>query len=251
MAQYVTEALILSVRNWGEADKMVTFFSREFGKITAVAYGCRRPRSPLAGGMQVFSHLQLQVMSGNSLDTIKQCETKQTFKHLREDLDCMAYAAFVAEVAADVCPERHPEPHIYDVLLSAFQLFSKRNPRLVALAAGYQILECTGSQPNYDICANCGKAIQADACFSFIKGGIICDTCKESHETLFSMKMRDLIKQLLMLDWQNPQEFSVSGSSLMQVEKLLIDYLHFILEKPLKSLDFIHQLAILPKVNHP
>lgn len=249
MAQYATEALILSVRNWGEADKMVTFFSKEFGKIAAVAYGCRRPRSPLAGGMQVFSHLQLQVMGGNSLDTIKQCETQQTFKQLRENLDCMAYAAFLTEVVTEVCPERHPEPHIYNLLLNAFQLFSKRNPRLVALAAGYQILEYTGYQPNYEQCVICGNSISLDACFSLSKGGIICESCKDTAQISFSLKMRDFINQLLTLNWGNPSAFSVSGAVLMQVEKLLIDYLHFILEKPLKSLEFIQQLADLPKVH--
>lgn len=245
MAQYSTEAILLAVRNWGEADKMVTFFSRELGKITAVAYGCRRPKSPLAGGMQAFSHLELGVMAGTHLDTIKQCETITSFKNLRENLDAMAYAAFLTELVVEVCPERHPEPHIYDLLVCALGMLSKRNPRLVALAAAYQLVEYTGYQPAYTVCVDCGQNIETDAFFSFEKGGVICNQCSSPDMIDMPIRMQSFIQNLLQLDWKKPAEFSVNGAILVQTEKLLLDYLVFLIEKPLKSLAFIKQLAVL------
>lgn len=247
MAQYSTEAILLAVRNWGEADKMVTFFSREMGKVTAVAYGCRRPKSPLAGGMQAFSHLELGVMAGTHLDTIKQCETITSFKSLRENLDSMAYATFLTELVVEVCPERHPEPHIYDLLVCALGMLSKRNPRIVALAAAYQLVEYTGYQPTYKECVVCGQSIETDAFFSFEKGGVVCKDCTSPDLNLIDMpvKMQGFIQSLLALDWQEPAAFSINGAILLQTEKLLLDYLIFFIEKPLKSLEFIKQLAML------
>ncbi|MBP2632459.1 MAG: repair protein recO [Firmicutes bacterium] len=245
MAQYSTEAILLAVRNWGEADKMVTFFSRELGKITAVAYGCRRPKSPLAGGMQAFSHLELGVMAGTHLDTIKQCETITSFKNLRENLDAMAYASFLTELVVEVCPERHPEPHIYDLLVCALRMLSKRNPRLVALAAAYQLVEYTGYQPVYTVCVACGQNIETDAFFSFEKGGVICNQCSSPGMIDMPLKMQGFIQNLLQLDWEKPKKFSINGAILVQTEKLLLDYLVFFIEKPLKSLAFIKQLAVL------
>lgn len=245
MAQYSTEAILLVVRNWGEADKMVTFFSRELGKITAVAYGCRRPKSPLAGGMQAFSHLELGVMAGTHLDTIKQCETITSFKNLRENLDAMAYASFLTELVVEVCPERHPEPHIYDLLVCALGMLSKRNPRLVALAAAYQLVEYTGYQPVYTVCVACGLNIETDAFFSFEKGGVICNQCSSPDMIDMPLKMQGFIQNLLQLDWEKPEKFSINGAILVQTEKLLLDYLVFLIEKPLKSLAFIKQLAVL------
>jgi len=64
MAQYTVEAVVLAVHNWGDADKMVTFMTRDRGKIKAAAYGCRRPKNPLAAGMQLFNHLELQLLEG-------------------------------------------------------------------------------------------------------------------------------------------------------------------------------------------
>lgn len=64
MAIYTTEVLVLGVKNWGNADKIVTLLSPTYGKITAAAYGCRRPKSPLAASMQPFSWLDIQLSKG-------------------------------------------------------------------------------------------------------------------------------------------------------------------------------------------
>lgn len=247
MAQYSTEAILLTVRNWGEADKIVTFFSKDLGKVPAAAYGCRRPKSSLAGGMQVFSHLELTVLSGTHLDTIKQCETITAFKHLREDLECMAYASFLTELVVEICPERHPEPRIYALMLKAFTTLAKRNPRLTVLAAAYQLLEYTGSQPSYQQCVVCGDPITVDAFFSFEKGGAVCANCKTEDSLDFSRKMQVFVQALLHLEWENPTPFTINGAILLHTEKLLLEYLTFLIEKPFKSLAFIRQLAMLTK----
>lgn len=247
MAQYTTEAILLAVRNFGEADKIVTFFSRDLGKIRAVAYGCRRMKSPLAGGMQVFSCLRLTAAQGANLDTIRQCETKLPHKELREELECMAYASFLAELTAQLCPERHPEADIYDLLLTAFRLLAQKNPRLVALTAAYRILAHTGSQPEYRLCVACGREAEEDAFFSPDRGGCVCKACNPGGLPIFSARARELVERLIHFDWEKPAPFRVYGAALLEAESLLLDYLLFLLEKPLKSLAFIRQLALLPK----
>ena len=100
--QYVTEALILSVRDMGEADRLAVVFSREHGKLSAAAYGARRPRSRLAGSVQSFSLVEVSLMPGRNLETIGQCEVKRSFRELREDITLMTYAAFLVTNSADV-----------------------------------------------------------------------------------------------------------------------------------------------------
>ena len=71
MALYGTEGIVLGARSWGEADKVMTIFTRERGLVRAAAFGCRRPRSPLAGAMQMFVHADLQFAEGGRLETVK------------------------------------------------------------------------------------------------------------------------------------------------------------------------------------
>ena len=135
MAQYTTEAIVLGVHNWGAADKMVWLLSPEHGKLKAAAYGCRRPKSPLAGGLQLFNRLDVSLNSGSQLDTLRQCTMKGRYRKVGEDLTVMAYAAFVAELTLELLPEGMPQPDIYQRLLEILAAFETRNPRLVALAA--------------------------------------------------------------------------------------------------------------------
>lgn len=245
MAQYFTEAILLAVRNWGEADKMVTLLSRDYGKITAIAYGCRRPKNRLAGSIQVFSQVDLSMMSGHGLETIKQCDLKQSFRKVREDLTIMAYAAFVNELVVEFCPERQPEPHVYDLLVHTLSTITKRNPRLVALAAAWQLLALAGYQPNFACCVICGQELKDDAYFSSEKGGIVCSDCDHQELSEINAKAKDFIEALLYIDWENIQSFSVSGSILVQSERILTSYIACLLGKSLKSLDFIRQVSNL------
>lgn len=245
MAQYQVEAIVVAVRDWGDADKIITLFSREHGKIIAFANGARRPKSPLAGGMQMFTHLEVTLSPGKNSDSIKQCDVKHAFRQLQEDFNSMAYGAFIAELTAELCPERQPEPHIFDLLLTVFHVLTVRNPRIAALAYAWQLLFITGYSPEFGQCTLCGSEISFPAYFSFISGGCVCRQCEHKGLPEFNDKVNQFIRCLLTLDWQNPGCFSVNPTSLVQTEKMLLGYLMQCLDKPLKSMNFIKQVASL------
>jgi DNA repair protein RecO (recombination protein O) len=250
MAQYHAEAILVAARDWGEADKMVTLFSREYGKIIAFANGARRPKSPLAGGMQLFTHLDVRLASGKNYDSVKQCEIKHSFRHVQEDFNCMAYGTFIAELVAELCPERHPEPQVFDLLLEVMMILALRNPRMVALAWAWQLLFIMGYYPDFEHCVICGRTLSLPAYFSFSDGGCICSICDHYQLPEVSEKMVSFINCLLHIDWRNPVEFTVNGTVLMQTEKILMEYLMQCLDKPLKSMNFIKQVAAVMQNDH-
>lgn len=243
MAQYQVEAILLAVRDWGEADKIVTLLSREQGKIIAFANGARRPKSPLAGGMQLFTHLEVTLAPGKNCDSVKQCEIKYAFRQLQEDFNCMAYGAFIAELTSELCPERQPEPRVFDLLLTVFQVLTERNPRMVALAWAWQLLSITGYYPEFGRCVVCGQELSFPAYFSFASSGCVCSSCEHHGLPEFNEKIRDFIACLLNLNWHNPGCFTINGTVLVQTENLLMGYLLQCLDKPLKSMNFIKQVA--------
>lgn len=243
MAQYQTEAILVGVRDWGDADKLVTLFSREYGKIIAFANGARRPKSPLAGGMQMFTHLEVTLSPGKNSDAVKQCEIKHAFRKLQEDFNCMAYATFIAELTAELCPERQPEPYIFDLLLEVFQIITTRNPRIVALAWAWQLLSIAGYYPEFSRCIICGQVLSFPAYFSAANGGCICEQCKRPGFPEVNEKMNEFIQCLSHLDWHNPSCFTVNGTILVQTENILMEYLKHCLDRPLRSMDFIKQVA--------
>ena len=243
MAQYQTEVIVVAVRDWGDADKIVTLFSREHGKIIAFANGARRPKSPLAGGMQLFTHLDVRLATGKNSDVVKQCETKHSFRHIQEDFNCMAYGTFIAELVAELCPEGQSEPGVFDLLVEVLTILSIRNPRIVALAWAWQILFIMGYYPDFKQCAVCGQELCWPAYFSCSSSGCICAKCEHDGFPEVSIKVYEFITCLLHVDWRDPAKFTVNGTVLMQTEELLMNYLLLCLDKPLKSMNFIKQVA--------
>lgn len=244
MALYKTEAVVIGSHKWGEADRMTTLFTSAKGVIRATAFGARRPRSPLAGSMQLFSHVEVSLAEGQRVDTIKQCLLLDHYKWFSEDLAVTAYGAFVAEFLREFLPEGQPEPRAFAQLLKIMAAFGERNPRVTALAAVLQLLEFTGMQLHYEHCVRCGKEIKVRAGFSMGEGGAVCLSCGAVEQS-FSPELRELLVRLRDLDWDKKSRFSISGSLLQQAEQLLLTYLQQLLGRPMKSLSFIHQLCIM------
>ena len=245
MAQYTTQAIVVGVHNWGDADKLVTFMTPEHGKVKAAAYGCRRPKSPLAAGMQMFNYLELQLTQGARLDTVKQYSLKKSFKDIGEDLTVMAYASFVTELARELCPEREPHPEVFAKLLEVLDALPRRNPRIASLIAAYQLLEYTGCQLSFSRCVHCGEPIVGNSFFSLEQGGAVCGKCTFPGIDEFPNSLRIFIEAMLAFDWQSTLPLRVTGALLVRAERLLLLYLQQLLPRPLKSLAFIEQLAFL------
>ena len=240
--QYVTEAIVLSVRDMGEADRLAVIFSREHGKLPAAAYGARRPRSRLGGTVQSFALIDVSLMPGRNLETIGQCEVKRSFRELREDITLMTYAAFLAELVSELWPDRSPEPSAYDVLLGSFALLLERNPRLVSLAGAWQLLALAGFHPEYERCVACGQVLALPAFFDACAGGGVCQTCEHTQLQPLDDAVCDFVDKLLNINWKQPPQFKVTGATLLQAEKMLIEFIAHRIERPLKSVRFIQMM---------
>jgi len=244
VAQYQTEAIVLGVRNWGEADKMLRLFSRDHGRITAAAFGARRPKSPLAASLQMFQTVELSLSEGDRVDTVRQCRLIHRYPHFETDLSAMAYAAFIAEVLLELMPDGAPQQEVYEWLPPVLAACGKKNPRIVALAAGFQLLEFAGLGLSLNSCAVSGAAIEGDAFFSAEEGGAISLTAAAEIPVKrpYSQSLRKLLTTLAVIDWEKPPEFTAKRSDVEAGEALLVSYLQETFGHSLRSLKFIRQI---------
>src|SRR5688572_12551465 len=91
---YKEEAIVLRRLSTGETDRILTLFSRDRGKLSAIAKGARGPRSRLAGATEPFTHFTGLLAQGQNLDVLTQAEVQNAFMGLRKDLVRVAYAAY-------------------------------------------------------------------------------------------------------------------------------------------------------------
>lgn len=238
-----TEAIVLSVRNWGEADRIVTLFSKEYGKTEAVAYGARRPRSALAASVQLFTQAEITLVQGRRIDTLKQCHIIRSFRTLREDLTRMAYGSFLTEVCEVLTMEGEADEALYERMVALLEMMETRNPRITALAGALQLLKHGGFGPITERCSACGSSFGDAVWFDGQLGGMVCETCRQTASSPMRETMRDFVRWLETLGSGPIEPPRVTGRDLIDTEKLILAYLTDIIDRPLQSLRFLTELG--------
>jgi DNA repair protein RecO (recombination protein O) len=179
-------AVVIGSFPLGESDRVVTFFSRDFGRVRGVARAARRLRSRFGGGLELFTQGQLVFFdTGRSeLVRIDHFDVGHPFARLREDLGRLGEAAWVVEIVARTTGERDRQPALYGLLLRVLHAMEvSPRPARVAVCFGVRCLDVLGHRPRLDRCAACG------ATYPFPRPGlgeegVICEACRPGVEAV-------------------------------------------------------------------
>lgn len=125
---YRVEAVILKRRNIGEADRLITFFSKERGKITATAKGIRRITSRRAPHLEVFSRVVLMLHKGQRFDTITEVSPLDTFSTLRKDLPRVNAAYVLCDLLDVLTPNDQEHRDVYGQIVAALSYLETSAP---------------------------------------------------------------------------------------------------------------------------
>ena len=117
---YKTEGIILKRSNYGEADRILTIFTKHYGKIRVMAKGVRRLTSRKAGSLELFSQAILFLVKGKNLDLITEAQPVNLFKAWRKDLEKVALAYYFCELVDKLTPDNQPHPVVFDLLRQSF-----------------------------------------------------------------------------------------------------------------------------------
>jgi DNA repair protein RecO (recombination protein O) len=173
-------ALVIGSFPLGESDRVVTFFTREFGRVRGVAKAARRLRSRFGGALELFTLGQLMFFDTGRSDLVRidHFDVTHPFAGLRENLETLGEAAWMVEVVARTTGERDRQPALYGLLLRALRAMevTARPPR-VAVCFGVRALDVLGHRPRLDRCVECGKTYPF-ARPSLAEGGLVCEACR-------------------------------------------------------------------------
>ncbi|MGB7875375.1 MAG: DNA repair protein RecO, partial [Anaerolineales bacterium] len=191
-------AIVLRHADWGEADRFITLFTREQGKLRAVAKGARKITSRKAGHLEPFTHVKLQLARGRSLFIVTQADTIDAYLPLRETLVMTGTASYVVELLDRfVYEEEGANPSLFRLLAETLKrLADGEDPWLAVRYYEMRLLDFLGFRPQLFECANCGREIKAeDQFFSFSSGGVICPRCGRGLPNLTGISV-DALKYL-------------------------------------------------------
>jgi DNA repair protein RecO (recombination protein O) len=180
---YTATGINLKTMPLGEADRILTVLTREYGLLRVVAPGARKPKAKLGGRSALFVVNQLFLSKGRSLDKIAQAETLTSFSKLSQDLGKLTTSQYWAEIVLHQFPQPEPQPLLFDTLiqrLSELEQCGSGLPVLIHLVYGIvQLLTLNGTAPQVDLCCLTDDPITADhltlqsVLFSAVAGGFI------------------------------------------------------------------------------
>ena len=230
---YKDEGVVLRTIKLGEADRIVTMFTRDGGKVRAVAKGIRKTKSRFGGRLEPFTRVALVVYRGRSLDTITSADILDSFKDVRTDLGRLTAAATLAEMVEKITPDGERAPSVYRLLLDGLDALGNDAAGTVVPAFLVKLLSLAGYHPQLRACAGCGAPRPLGA-FSSALGGAVCEECWASDRDAFPLPGARiaLLARLLMADFG----VEADPAATSEVTQALRRYAEYHIERPLKSL---------------
>jgi DNA repair protein RecO (recombination protein O) len=240
------EGIVLHHSDIGEADRLLTIYSRELGKIRAVAKGVRKPRSRKAGHIEPFSQAILLLARGRDLFILTQAEAVNSHTSLKEDLVLLGYASYVIELLSSFTYEGEENQDLYRLLKNALiRLDSDDNPNLVIHYYEVRLLDLVGYRPKLFACAQCDTEIKAeDQYFSPSQGGVLCPKCGRSSPgcRLISVDALRYLRHFQRSSYKEAGRANIKPAIYDEIEQILHFYVTHILEKKLNSPSFLNRM---------
>ncbi|MFP4660717.1 MAG: DNA repair protein RecO [Halanaerobiales bacterium] len=274
-----TEAIVLKQFDLGEADKIITFYTKDYGKVRAVAKGVRKSRSSLSGIVLPFNYNYMTFYQTDSLDRINQVKNVFTFAKLREDLSKMAYASFMAELIEKVGLENDPNQDLFSLLLSSLhQLLNEKEYNYIELSFKVRLLGILGFKPELDSCISCKKELiyYRKNIFDIEHGGLLCTDCyrdrienistnncverKQNTEQSNEYSNRSdsninkyilygesiqVLNDLFETGLKPATNLKISNKAFRQLDDLINKFMIYHLDLKLKSFDFLNMIKNL------
>lgn len=244
---YRCEAIVLSRVDFGEADRVVTIYSRQHGKLRVVAKGARRPLSRLGPHLEYFCRSQLMLVKGRDLDVVTGAETINAHLALRKDLDAYGHASHMLEMVARLTEERQENAVVFDLLAGSLQLLADGvAPYHVTRHFELALLSHLGFRPELQRCIECREPLtQAPHPFLADQGGFLCERCQPRGASLRHVTV-DAQKYLRAVDRGGLGaivRLGLDPALQGEIERLLADYLRHISERDLSSLRVWRELG--------
>lgn len=228
-----------------DAHRILTIFSKEQGKIKVVAHGVTKPTSRKRGAVQSFSVTDFLLRRGRELDSISQCESREFFPGLWEDLDKMLYAGHIAELVDALTVDGDPHEAVFIHITKALRELDKTSdPELVVRWFELRLMALLGYLPGLNGCVNCGGELNGStARFSTQAGGLVCSRCAAGAGGISCNKGTvAVMNTLLNWDIDKINRVRVAQPSRAQMKSIMREYLQWHMEKRSRSLQFMDKL---------
>ncbi len=245
----ITKSIILQGRNYGEADKIMIAFTKDYGRIDFLARGVRKMKSKNRALVQPFTYSELEFIEGKNLDILTQGVLIESFSHIRTDFDKIIECSYMAEYLIQVLQPHDPYEQLCYQFLWTLNYIDKKRPKnkIAMLAFLIKSFDVLGYAPLMDICLECGRSIEKHESFQYLvsEGSVACNQCSSGKGFFMNQEMVQLYRFLQTMDFKTATLPTENNNLIKRMEQLVEKMMMQILEREHKSTAFLKKMKDL------
>jgi DNA repair protein RecO (recombination protein O) len=251
MPLYTTDAIVLKGINLGEADKIVTFFTRRYGKIQGVAKGVRRTKSRFGASLEPLTYINLIYFGKEhtNLYKINTSDILEPFNKIKEDFDRLKKSLFICDLVNSTLRELDANIKIFELFLNILKIINKTKETgkvdMLLDIFSLRFLSESGFAPKLNNCIYCNKsavrspqsAVIDKIGFHIFKGGVVCRECLNGSEDIVRINsgIVNFMKKALTMNILNIDRISLPYKMKMELHEIILDYINIHIDRKLKS----------------
>lgn len=241
--RYRTKGIIIKKEDTGEADQLLTIYTKDFGRLEILGKGIRKIKSKLRSAAEIFYLSEIEFIQGRGYKTLTDAILIKRFSNLRKDLKRLALAYRISEICDNLVRGEEKDEKIWQLLIEAFEKLNNLSLVISHLSLLYyyflwNFLSFLGYQPELFNCSLCQKKLIPDKLyFSPKEGGVICEKCfgKTKKELKIEPEVIKILRLILKRDWKILSRLKIEDSyqkSLKVVSAGYLSYINSFLSKP-------------------
>ena len=249
MPIYKTKAIVLRATPYGEADRIVSLYTLDFGRIKGVAKGAKRSQKRFGNTLEIGSYISVSFFEKETVELVRlsHCDLIRSLEGFREDIKKLAWASYLIELINELTGERIQNKALFRLLLFFLNLIDREPLREEILRIfEIRLFSILGYEPQFGVCRHCQKAFSEEKLFfSAQDGGVLCSSCAARVPGLIALSL-GTIKTLRLaqtLPLEKVERISFSAQTLKESETALSNFLNQYIGKELKSKKFLAQLS--------
>lgn len=244
------EGIVIRTTDYGETNKVVTLYTREWGKIGVMARGAKKPNSRLSAITQLFTHGYYLVQTGTGLGSLQQGEMISSMRSIREDIFLTAYSSYIVELTDKSVDDKHRNPFLFELLFQTLNYLNEGYDQDVLMNIyEMKMLNVLGLNPTLNHCSVCGST-DGQFSFSIREGGLLCHRClsKDPYHFKLSPSAVRLLRLFYFFDLSRLGNISVKEETKAELKKVISAYyeeysgLHLKTKKFLNSMEQFRNL---------
>jgi DNA repair protein RecO (recombination protein O) len=251
-ANHESPAIVLRSRPFGESDKIVSFLTESYGKLTGIAKGALRSRKRFVNSLEPFALVNLHFYDRphSNLAFIFSADLQRAFRRLSAGLDRIAYASYVTEITDGLIGEREDNPAVFQHLKDGLAYLEENGAALRFLTFfELKLVRLAGYQPIFEYCKRCRKNHQTgtDARWHFspADGGILCEICARTRRGILPLSQLavEVLTELQKEDSAPAARLTLPASVVQEIRSVTLRFVQYHAEREIRSASFLCQFS--------